>query len=326
MSISRIYRILRLITLLQSGRGYSADELAEELEVSRRTVFRDLNVLEMAHIPYYHEAPVGYRISRHFFLPPVNLTLPESLAVLMLAGRLRGTGRLPLADQAARAAMKIESGLPGGLRAHVGSILDRVHMSIGPTARDDGIDETFKQLCTAAATRKVCRIAYTSFHEQTQIATEIHPVRLMFVSRAWYVRAYSVRHGEIRTFKLGRILRLTVTDQGFEPPPGVDEDEPFGAAWSMIPEGRIYDVHLRFDKMVAGNVAEVQWHASQRVSWHDDGTIDFHVAVDGLREITWWILGYGDQVEVVAPPELRRRIGEVADNVAAKYRRREGRS
>ena len=59
MSISRIYRILRLITLLQSGRGYSADELAEELEVSRRTVFRDLNVLEMAHIPYYHEAPGG---------------------------------------------------------------------------------------------------------------------------------------------------------------------------------------------------------------------------------------------------------------------------
>ncbi|NLW86197.1 MAG: HTH domain-containing protein, partial [Planctomycetes bacterium] len=53
MSISRVYRILRIITILQGSRGYTADELASELDVSRRTVFRDLNMLEMARIPYY---------------------------------------------------------------------------------------------------------------------------------------------------------------------------------------------------------------------------------------------------------------------------------
>ena len=256
----------------------------------------------------------------------MNLTLAESLAVLMLAGRLRGTGRLPLAEQAARAAMKIESGLPRGLRDHVGSILDRVHMSIGPTSGHEGLDETFKQLCTAAATRKVCRIEYVSFHEQQQIATEVHPLRLVFVSRAWYVRAFSVMHGEVRTFKLTRIRLLDVAEQTFEPPPGADGDEPFGAAWSMIPEGRLHDVHLRFEEMVAGNVAEVQWHPSQRVTRHDDGTIDFYVTVDGLREISWWILGYGDQVEVVDPPELRERIAEVAARAVEKNSRRAGRS
>ena len=93
MSVSRIYRLLRLITLLQGSRGYSADELARELEVSRRTVFRDLNMLELAHIPYYHDPDTGgYRISRHFFLPPVSLTLTESLAILMMTGSHRARG------------------------------------------------------------------------------------------------------------------------------------------------------------------------------------------------------------------------------------------
>jgi proteasome accessory factor B len=74
---------------------------------------------------------------------------------------------------------------------------------------------------------------------------------------------------------------------------------------------------------VAGNVAEVQWHASQRVQWNDDGSIEFHVSVDGLGEITWWILGYGDQVEVISPPELRHRVGLAASRMAQRHLGRE---
>jgi proteasome accessory factor B len=94
----------------------------------------------------------------------------------------------------------------------------------------------------------------------------------------------------------------------------------------MIPEGKLHRVHLHFRRKVAGNVAEVQWHPSQKVRWNDDGSIEFHVRVDGLGEITWWILGYGDEVEVVAPVELRRRIAAVAAKVARKHQaKRKGR-
>ena len=323
MSISRIYRLLRLITLLQGGRGYSADELAAELEVSRRTIFRDLNMLEMAHIPYYYDSQSpGYRISKHFFLPPINLTLTESLAILMMTGRLRSGGRLPLMAQAARAAMKVESALPTGIREHVGGVLDRMHVSLGPVSGHEGLDDTFNELTGAIVERKVCRLVYISFHEAKQITTTIQPLRMAFIRRAWYLIAYSGRHKETRTFKLGRVRKLTVTDRTFIPPPEADEQNVFGEAWCMIPEGKLYDVHLRFEKMVAGNVAEVHWHASQRVQWNDDGSIDFRVRVDGLGEITWWILGYGDRVEVIAPTSLRRRIAAVAANVGEKHRAR----
>ena len=343
MSVSRIYRLLRLVTSLQCGRGQSADDLARELEVSRRTVFRDLNMLELAHIPYYFDPDTGgYRISRHFFLPPVSLTLTESLAILMMTGRLRSSTRLPLMGQAARAAMKVESALPAEIREHVGSVLDRLHVDLGPVSRHEGLDDMFDQITAAIVQRRVCKLVYISFLEQEQIRLTVHPLRMVFVGRAWYVVAWSVRHKETRTFKLGRIRKLTVAEEVFSLPrqaggakgaagaggAGGSTDSAaesvFGQAWCMIQEGKVYDIHLHFDKKVAGNVAEVQWHASQRVQWNDDGSIEFHVSVDGLGEITWWIFGYGDQVEVISPPELRHRVGQAASRMARRHLGRDG--
>ena len=324
MSISRIHRLLRLITMLQGRQRYTADELAQELEVSRRTIFRDLNMLEMARIPYYFDQERGgYRISRHFFLPPINLTLTEALSVLILTGRLRGTAGLPLLSHGAKAAMKVESALPETIRRHVGSIIDRLHVSLGPVSRHEGLDPVFDDLTGAIVDNRVCRMVYISFHERKQLTLNVHPLRLAFLGRAWYLIAYSVRHGEVRTFKLGRVRKLTVTDRTFPKPDDEDLANHFGQAWRMIPEGTLYDVHLRFEPRTAGNVAEVKWHESQVVEWNDDGSIEFKVTVDGLGEIAWWILGYGDQVEVISPPALRRKIAQTARAVLKKHAKNE---
>ena len=327
MSISRVYRLLQMITLLQGRRGYTANELAEELEVSRRTIFRDLNMLEMAHIPYYFDSDRGgYRISEHFFLPPINLTLTEALAMLVLTGRLRSTARLPLLTESGRAAMKLENALPRGIRTHVGSIIEKLSISFGPASRHEGLDVMFDRLTGAIVARRICRLVYISFHERRQIVTTVRPLRLIFHGRAWYLIAWSVRHKEIRTFKLARVRKLTVIRRTFSQPVDVDLESYFGDAWGMIPEGKSYNVHLRFAPKVAGNVAEVCWHHSQRVDWNDDGSAEFHATVDGLGEITWWILGYGDQVEVLAPAALRKRIAGIARATLKKYRTEGGRS
>ncbi len=323
MSVSRIHRLLRLITLLQGARRYTAADLAEELEVSKRTIFRDLNMLELAGIPYHFEPDRGgYTIRQHFFLPPINLTITEALSMLMLTGRARGVGRIPLMAHAARAAMKVESALPASIRRHVGSVIDRLSVSLTPVARHSGLDATFDDLTGAIVQRRICRVVYISFHERKQIKTSLHPLRLAFIGRAWYLIAYSTTHKEVRTFKLGRIRKLTVTERQFIEPEDLDLDDYFGRAWGMIPEGKIYSVRLRFDRKVAGNVAEVHWHDSQRVEFNSDGSADMHLEIDGLGEITWWILGYGDQVEVVSPAALRKRVAAVAKSIVKKYQTR----
>ena len=322
MKVSRIYRLLRLITMLQSGRSYTVAQLAEELEVSRRTVFRDMNVLEMAHIPYYYDRDERtYRINRFFFLSPVNRTLSEALAMMVSAGRPGGSASGPLSAACARGALKLESVLPQVVRDYLGTIMDRLAMVPPPSARHEGLDDMFDRLAGAVAERKLCRIVYISFHERRQISVTVEPARLIFIGRAWYMIGYSRSHRQQRTFKLGRIKKLTVQGKTFDPADHAESEgqRDFGDAWCMIPEGRLYNVHLRFMPKVAGNVAEVNWHHSQRVEWNDDGSIDFHARIDGLGEITWWILGYGDQVKVISPASLARRVAGVARKVAVQY-------
>ncbi len=307
--------------MLQGRRSYTANELSKELEVSRRTVFRDLQMLELAHIPYYFDAESnGYKISSHFFLPPINLTITEALAMLMLAGRTKGSSQMPLLSAGNSAALKLENALPGAIREHVGSVMSQMRLSLGPMSRHKDLQSMFDQLTEAIIKRCVCKLVYISFHEKKQITTTVHPLRLVFVGRAWYLLAWSSAHNEIRTFKLGRIRKLTLTGRQFTPR-DVNLDDYFGDAWSMIPEGRLYDVHLRFSPQVAGNVAEVGWHKNQRVEWRDDGSVDFHTRVDGLGEITWWLLGYGDQVEVIAPAALRKCVAKVASSIVNMYRK-----
>ena len=86
----------------------------------------------------------------------------------------------------------------------------------------------------------------------------------------------------------------------------------------MIPEGKMYNIELRFSKKVAKNVAEVQWHSTQKNYFNGDGSLTVSFRVDGLGEISWWILGYGDQVEVVAPAVLRKKIATTAQLMVEK--------
>ena len=89
-------------------------------------------------------------------------------------------------------------------------------------------------------------------------------------------------------------------------------------AWSMMPEGRLYNVKLRFLPDVAYTVAQTQWHSTQKVTFENDGSAIIEFRVDGLNEIIWWILSYGDQVQVLAPGILRQRILEKAKNTIQK--------
>jgi predicted DNA-binding transcriptional regulator YafY len=317
MSVSRVHRLLKLITMLRGQNSPSAVELADQLEVSKRTVFRDLNMLELAGVPYYFSQQAGgYKIASSFFLPPVNLTLDEALALLAVAGQGR---QLPLHRLIRDAANKIESVLPRSMQVEISRAMRGIHVDWPAQARHSTVEQRFDQIQRAIGQRRKLRMTYVSFFERGQIVTELSPYQLLYHQRAWYVIGHSGMHNAVRTFKLGRIKDLAALDKLYVP------DEKFtlagylGNAWGMIPEGREYEVKLKFAPMVAANVAEVNWHRTQQVTFEPDGSAVFTATVDGLGEISWWILGYGDQVEVLEPPPLRERLLKMAETLVAKY-------
>lgn len=313
--------MLALLRLLQTGPGQNANSLAKTCGVHRRTIFRDLEMLREAGVPLeYEQDSERYSVTGGVAFPDAQLNANEALALLTLCQQLGGKQGLPFHGAARSAALKLESSLPAQLRDYLRGASRGVQIRLEPTHALDGREATFQQIVQATAARRAIRIRYQSLTEWETIQTKLFPYRIWFSRRSWYVVGRSSYHRATRTFHLGRVVKLDVLDERFSIPSGFSLKRYLRNAWHMIPErGPDYDVKIRFQKMVAQNVAEVVWHRTQKLTPRDDGTLDFSVRVSGLKEISWWILGYGDQAEVLAPRALRELIANRCARALAQY-------
>ncbi len=307
----RIERLLKLIRALESGPARSADELAELADVSRRTIFRDLDLLARAGLRYtFDRETQRYSRTRSMLLPPATFSHAEALA-LLLAAHHRSPEHAPTEDATtASARLKLASTLPPALQDYCGPLLDQVELRLDPVSDTGSILETVFALQAAVLKTAKVRATYDSYYDGKVIHLVLHPRRIAFVHRAWYLIAYAEEFSEVRTFKVERFLRLRVLEEHATDDPEFKLDDYFGNAWMMIREDEPYHVVVRFSKRVAGNVDEILWHKTQRTKYEGDGALLFEVDVDGIREISWWILGYGDEAEVLEPPKLRSLIAQ----------------
>ncbi len=294
--------------------------------MSRRTIFRDLEMLRQSGVPlHFDEAQQRYHVPAAFYLPPTNFTPAEALSLIVLCHEMGKKSGVPFFDPARTAAVKLESSLPARLRAELRGIADAVRIQSPPTNPLEGQRPIYEQLLKAISVRRSVRICYDSLTEWKLIRTRLNPYRLLFSRRSWYVIGRSSLHRSVRTFNVGRVSDLEPLGDRFRVPRGFSIDRYLRNAWHLIPEaGRDSDVVIRFNKLVAQNVAEVAWHRTQQWKLNDDGTLDFRVTVSGLNEISWWILGYGDQAEVLKPAKLRRMIADRADRMVRRYSKQKG--
>ncbi|TWT37328.1 HTH domain protein [Posidoniimonas corsicana] len=323
MNVKRITRLLKLLQTLQAGDGQNAAGLAAGCGVSRRTVFRDLQSLKTAGVPVEFDQDSGrYSLVGASFLPPTNFTAEEALALICLTEQAAAAEMPAFLEPAAVAARKLLASMPDELRERFQQVTRTIHLR--PTARNPLTDKksVYQQLVDAQAARRTVRIDYGSLTEWETIHTELRPYELLFDRRSWYVVGRSSLHKEVRTFNLSRIDSLTPTGETFRRPKSFSLRRYLGNAWRLIPDsGPDSQVHVRFEPLVAHNVAEVLWHKTQRCEWRDDGRLDFHATVSGLGEVSWWVLGYGDQAEVIGPPALRKLVAQRATNMVGVYGR-----
>ncbi len=316
MKTSRISRVIQLLTTLQSGQSYGSGDLAEILKISKRMVFRDLKELRKVGIPCsFSNKAHCYKIDPEFFLSVPNLDAQEALSLLLLTRKARNHIYFPFRDSALRAAIKIESKLPEKTKRFCNTALEKISIKADPQERLDLLDQKFAQFLEAILDKRVVAIHYDSPLERENIVTNLSPYHLMYNNNAWYVLGKTELDKKVRVFKLNHIKNLNILDKCFVEDETFDLSECLGRAWSMIPEGRLYNIKLRFLPEVARKVADIQWHSTQTVILQDDGSIIMEFRVDGLNEITWWVLSYGDQVQVLAPAALRQRVIEIAQNM-----------
>lgn len=319
MLTNRITRLLRLITLLQTSTPWNAKALSQQLDISTRTLFRDLKTLEEAGIPCKGEGGGRYQIRQGFFMKPMSLSPAEVLGLMQLTRFVGQHRERPYYTHALSAIYKMVSTVPEDLRETCRQMLLNVSIEPDPKLSSQTEAGHFMLLQQAVDLGRVCRLTYGLPGGAREEQFRIEPYLLHHVNRAWYVLGRTDLHKEVRMLKLVRINEVQLLDQKFDRPETYTISDKLGKAWRLIPEGTEHDVELVFSKRVATNVCEVRWHATQSHEILGDGRCVMRFTVDGLREIAWWICGYADQVVVNKPKALAEMVAEMHRDAAAKY-------
>jgi len=311
MGLQRIQRLLQLITLLQSGGEFkTVYDLMAELNVSRSTLFRDLKMLDEVGIPYVYSPQKGYRIVNNCFLQPINLSMQETLALLMVAKSYLPQRGRAMVGSALSAIWKLVASVPEPIRADCSDMVEAISIAPEKISISDNEDELFLSIQRCIDQRKAIHILYKHPTSTETTSFEVDPYHLHFATRGWYLFGYIHEHQEVRILKLARIQSFQMLEQQFKKP-SFDLNKHLGNAWQLINEGKTYKVELEFSVMVAVNVAEVRWHKTQKNRFLDNGCCRVTFEVDGLTEIAWWICGYANQVKVIKPVALARRVRQM---------------
>ena len=212
--MQRAERLFQLLTLLRNRRTVlTARQLSEHMQVSERTIYRDIQALSLSGVPVEGEAGVGYRLQRHFQLPPLMFDRHEVEALLLGARMVRGWGDAQMASSANNAIQKIISILPDHLR-HSDESLPLLVPTFDEyqkvyTAHSQTIREAIHQ-------KRALAIEYE--RADTQLSSrQVEPLGLIFWGRVWTLVAWCQLRGDYRVFRLDRIRHLVTTAETFTP-------------------------------------------------------------------------------------------------------------
>ena len=210
----RADRLFQIIQLIRRYNVTTAAVLAENLEVSERTVYRDIRDLVLSGVPIDGEAGVGYRLRKGFDLPPLMFSHTE-VEALVLGSRLVMSWTDPALAKAAKSALgRIESALPEELRSRLNAPL------FAPAARlPQAVVERMALLRAAIEERRKVRLAYRDVEGELTERT-VRPLGLTFWGYVWSVTAWCELRDDFRSFRLDRAVDLQLQDERFVDEPG----------------------------------------------------------------------------------------------------------
>jgi predicted DNA-binding transcriptional regulator YafY len=306
----RFARILKLLELLQCRERQDTVSLAAGLEVGRRTVQRDIEVLRLSGIGVeYDPTKRSYVLHGDYRFAIGGLTDDELLGQATAAALTSAKG-LDVTHGAGPTSRKLRATgrersrnlLEDALR--VTTVLDL------KMADHEGRRETIRTIQWALINGKCLEGNYASPYHATEKRLVLHPYRLCLVKQAWYLIARPDGSDHPVTYRVARFRSLGALDAAAEVPEDFDPRAYFGDAWSVYRGDVTYEVEVRFVPEAASLVTETTWHHTQQVRRNEDGSVSLSFRVAGLEEIVWWLLGWSGLVEIIKPPELRRMITE----------------
>ena len=318
-------RMLHIHERLQSEERANCRVLGEQLEVSTKTIQRDIDFMrDQMGLPIdYDPAGHGYHYTRKVVQFPTMKISEGELVALSVArkalAQYRGTNyEKPLRD----AFEKLTAGLRDQIHFAWNEELERSisFRAAGQSIGDLSIFETTSQTILKS---EELEFGYRKLGSESDEIRVVQPLHLSCIDNQWYLfAADKARDGQVRTFALTRMNRPRSTGEHFERAAKFSLDEHLAGSFGVFSSTAPDDVRLRFDAFAGRLIRERTWHASQRIDLLEDGGLDLSMHVGVSPEVERWILGWGEHVEVLSPLSLRENIAGTARRMARTHEHR----
>ncbi|MBI5359570.1 MAG: transcriptional regulator [Planctomycetes bacterium] len=322
----RQWTVLRQLEALKYG--ITAEELGSELGYSKRTIYRDLQVLKDAGFPLENEKIEGrikWRLGMGYKTFNVPLTYTELMALCFSKNLLAALDGTLLKTGVDSAMEKITNSLPEETADFVFETEQTLVPKINPCRNYKGSVDVMDNLLNAARRKNKCRITYRAEgHKRPD--DKFHPYALTYHNGQMYCVGFSELRNAVRTFSLHHIKKVNELGEKFAMEKGRDGadfnvneylDESFGI-WH---EGTVEDVALRFSKEYAGWIQERAWHPTQKFRNLPNGELEMTMHVSGMNDIIRWLLPMGDNARVLKPKKLADEIVGISKNIVKSYER-----
>jgi predicted DNA-binding transcriptional regulator YafY len=307
--MSRADRQLALLQFLSGPRRRTLGEIAGELEMSPRSIYRDLAALE-AYVPI-ERLDGTYRVMEHARMRPLALTPRERLLLAMLLENPAVLGQSAFTRDMRRLRNKFAGEVPPEG--------ERVVAVAGPDHSGPIAPELAESLEEAIRRAHSVSIHYTSLTNGKTAWRGVDPWAVVNRSEAWYLVGRCHQHDEPRTFRLDRVRVVLPIGQTFVRPAEFDVDRWFGASWGVESSPDAVDVLIVFDAAVAPLIEHARHHPHEEKQYRPDGRLEYRVRVGPLGELARWITGFAGAAVAVAPRELVDRVRTIATATAAAH-------
>jgi predicted DNA-binding transcriptional regulator YafY len=319
----RASRLLSILLTLQTQGSRSASSLAEELEVSIRTVYRDVDALTAAGVPIYAErgAGGGFRLLDGYKTRLTGMTLPEAQA-LVFTGLPGPAGQLGLAEAHFASRLKLLAALPDTMREEAVRIGARFHLDAASWNPDEESLDLLPDLAQAVWDQRSCHIEYQSW---TMASSRlVNPLGLVLKAGVWYLVAAGPGSPPL-TYRLSSIRSVIATDAAFERDPGFN----LAAYWRTAAEEFIARLQrgtarLRVRAERVGALKHISAAVAQQIELlpGDPARPDWRevrIPIETTGHTAGELLKFGADVEVIEPADLRGAMRDAATAMTALY-------
>ncbi len=305
-----LFRIARIHQRLMTDQAPKASDLAADLEVSARTILRDIEYMrDILGAPLrYDSRQRGFVYTEPGFeLPSARLSEGELISLLIASQALRQYAGTRHADSLRRAFAKIQSTLPNQISLHLNELaLSTTFAATSPRPANTAL---YDRLFRAVSQRRQLNLRYTSLNDRAPLERQIDPYHMACLDGAWYLIGKCHRNGDIRMFVPERMSDVAETGKSFNLPADFDYESYMGDAFRVVRGGRPRRVRLRFTGPLVPFIAERRWHATQRLKLKSDrSACELTFTVSQQAEVAAWVMSFGGACRVLAPAALRALV------------------